>query len=146
MWRFWGGMAVGATIGALASALIPASQTALSDGGALAPAPHILHQLTRLDRLESDQLAPPGAKKPHAHAQAAAAGTPIHHKEARASAGSHGAAIHETKSVAADRRVANDPRDVNEAVLPSAQSPNTASRDTAASSPPSEEVTTRGIR
>ncbi|HYB10539.1 MAG TPA: hypothetical protein VEJ16_12795 [Alphaproteobacteria bacterium] len=123
MWRFLGGLAFGAGLGAVVSAFIAAPQLAYSDANADPDesAIQILHQVTRLDRLEDDQLAPVPVEKPVVAAQAAVA-TP------EAPPHKHTASLHKKpanrplKSLVADQPVAGDQQVANSAYLAGNQS------------------------
>jgi len=146
MWRFLGGLALGAGLGALASGAISPPHAAFPDGGGFAPAPHILHQLTRLDRLEDDQPGAPGIKKPGTHMPATAATNPTHSKQKSLVAAGHTAPAHQSKSRVAKQQGAKDARDINEAMLPGVQGTQTDNQDATVSSQPYQDVTMRGNR
>jgi hypothetical protein len=114
MWRFLGGLAFGAGLGAVVSAFIASPQLAYSDAGADPAAFHILHQVTRLDRLEDDQLASVSIEKPVVSVDAAVT-KETHHKPA---ASAHKMASNrQIKSPVIDPPSTRGQQDVNQAMV-----------------------------
>jgi len=129
MWRFLGGLAFGAGLGAVVSAFIAAPQLAYSDAGTDPAAFHILHQVTRLDRLEDDQLASVPIEKPVVSADATVP-KETHHKPA---ASAHKMASNrQIKSPVIDPPSTSDRQDVNQAMVTGMQGPGAGANGLAA--------------
>jgi hypothetical protein len=143
MWRFLGGLAFGAGLGAVVSAFISVPQPAYSDVGNDQGTFHILHQVTRLDRLEDDQLMPVASEKPSESAQVAATNEKSHHKHVASV--SKTASSRQIKSRVVDRHGTGDQPGATQAMAASAQVSG-AARNSLASNPFPGDETARGSR